>query len=82
MSDPALLHFRRDHFPALVGRIDRRLERTFRRMIEIARQDEERTGLLRDAGKGKSARARITYRVVASAFHDNTRMTPADVAYA
>jgi len=36
----------RDHLPALVGRIDRRLERTFRRMIEIARQDEERVALL------------------------------------
>lgn len=36
----------RDHLPALVGRIDRRLDRTFRRIIEIARQDEERTGLL------------------------------------
>jgi hypothetical protein len=43
---------------------------------------EPGTGLLRDAGKGKSARARITYRLVASAFHDGTRMTPADAAYA
>lgn len=43
---------------------------------------EPGTGLLRDAGKGKSARARITYRIVASAFHDGTRMTPADAAYA
>jgi hypothetical protein len=43
---------------------------------------EPGTGLLRDAGKGKSARARITYRLVASAFHDWTRMTPADAAYA
>ena len=43
---------------------------------------EPGTGLLRDAGKGKSARARVTYRIVASAFHDNTRMTPADAAYA
>ena len=40
------------------------------------------TGLLRDAGKGKTAGARITYRLVASAFHDGTRMTPADAAFA
>jgi len=43
---------------------------------------EPGTGLFSDAGKGRSARARITYRLVASAFHDNTRMTPADAAYA
>jgi hypothetical protein len=43
---------------------------------------EPGTGLFSDAGKGKSARARITYRLVASAFHDGTRMTPADAAYA
>jgi hypothetical protein len=43
---------------------------------------EPGTGLLRDAGKGKSAGARITYRLVASAFHDGTRTTPADAAYA
>jgi len=49
---------------------------------EDALVPEPGTGLLRDAGKGKSARARLTYRLVASAFHDSTRMTPADVAYA
>ncbi len=43
---------------------------------------EPGTGLLRDVGKGKRARARVTYRLVASAFHDNTRMTPADAVYA
>ncbi len=43
---------------------------------------EPGTGLLNDAPKGTSARARITYRLVASAFHDNTRMTPADAAFA
>lgn len=43
---------------------------------------EAGTGLLREVGKGKSARARVTYRLVASAFHDNTRMTPGDAAYA
>ena len=49
---------------------------------EDALVPEPGTGLLRDAGKGKSARARLTYRLVASAFHDSTRMTPADAAYA
>jgi hypothetical protein len=49
---------------------------------EDALVPEPGTGLLREAGKGRSARARITYRLVASAFHDNMRMTPADAAYA
>jgi hypothetical protein len=49
---------------------------------EDALVPEPGTGLFRDAGKGKSARVRITYRLVASAFHDSTRMTPADAAYA
>lgn len=43
---------------------------------------EAGTGLLREVGKGRSARARVTYRVWTSAFHDNSRMTPADIAYA
>jgi hypothetical protein len=42
---------------------------------------EPGTGLFREVGKGKTARARVTYRVWTSAFHDNTRMTPADVVY-
>ncbi len=42
---------------------------------------EPGTGLPREVGKGKTARARIRYRVAASAFHDNTRMTPADAVY-
>jgi hypothetical protein len=42
---------------------------------------ESRTGLPREVGRGKSAGARITYRVAASAFHDNTRMTAADAVY-
>jgi len=48
---------------------------------EDALLPEPGTGRLRDVGKGKSARARLTYRVVASAFHDNTRMTAADAVY-
>ena len=43
---------------------------------------EPGTGLLREVGKGRSARARVTFRLVASAFHDSTRMTPADAVYA
>jgi len=49
---------------------------------EDALVPEPGSGLFRDAGKGKSARARVTYCLVASAFHDGTRMTPADAAYA
>jgi hypothetical protein len=48
---------------------------------EDALLPEPGTGLPREVGKGKTARARITYRVVASAFHDNTRVTPADAVY-
>ena len=36
------------------------------------------TGGAREAGRGKTARTKIVYRVIASAFHDNTRMTAAD----
>lgn len=43
---------------------------------------EAGTGLLREVGKGRTARTRVTYRVWTSAFHDNSRMTPADIAYA
>jgi hypothetical protein len=43
---------------------------------------EPGTGMLGAAGKGRTARTRISYRIIASAFHDNTRMTPADVLYA
>jgi hypothetical protein len=39
------------------------------------------TGVLREIGRGKTARAKITYRVRASAFHDDTRMTAADAVY-
>jgi hypothetical protein len=43
---------------------------------------EAGTGLLREVGKGRTARTRVTYRVWTSAFHDNSRMTTADIAYA
>jgi hypothetical protein len=48
---------------------------------EDALVPEPGTGALREVGKGKTARAKITYRVRASAFHDNTRMTAADAVY-
>lgn len=49
---------------------------------EDALAPESGTGLFREVGKGKTARARVTYRVWTSGFHDNTRMTPADIVYA
>jgi hypothetical protein len=39
------------------------------------------TSALREIGKGVTARAKIVYRVRASAFHDDTRMTVADAIY-
>ena len=42
---------------------------------------EPGTGAPREIGEGKTAKAKITYRVRASAFHDNTRMTAADAVY-
>jgi hypothetical protein len=43
---------------------------------------EPGSGALHEVGKGKTAKAKITYRLRASAFHDNTRMTAADAVYA
>ena len=42
---------------------------------------EPGTGVLRPVGEGKSARARIHYRVLASNFHDKIPMTVADLVY-
>lgn len=42
---------------------------------------EPGTGRLRKVGDGKTASAKIRYRVVLSPFHDGTRMSPADVLY-
>jgi hypothetical protein len=42
---------------------------------------EAGTGRLRPVGDGKTARAVLTYRVLPSAFHDATKMTPADALY-
>jgi hypothetical protein len=42
---------------------------------------EPGTGALVPVGKGKTAKARVTYRLWASAAHDNTRVTLADALY-
>jgi hypothetical protein len=43
---------------------------------------EPGTGLLREVGEGTTARTKVTYQVLASAFHDGTRTSTADVLYA
>jgi hypothetical protein len=43
---------------------------------------EPATGRLRPVGPGRSARVKLTYRVLGSAFHDGSRMTSADFLYA
>ena len=48
---------------------------------EDALKPDPATGKAREVGKGKTAEAQTTYRVGASAFHDGTRMTPADAVY-
>jgi hypothetical protein len=39
------------------------------------------SGVLQPAGAGKTAKQKLTYRVLGSAFHDGTRMTAADLLY-
>lgn len=48
---------------------------------EDAMLPEPGTGLLLPVGKGKVAKAKVTYRLWGSAAHDNTRVTPADALY-
>ena len=43
---------------------------------------ERGTGRLRPVGSGHSARLKLSYRVLGSAFHDGTRTTEADLLYA
>jgi hypothetical protein len=43
---------------------------------------EPGTGLLRPVGDGKTAKSKITYRVLGSAFHDGTQTGAADILYA
>jgi hypothetical protein len=55
------------------------------RPIPIPREalvPERGTAALREVGEGKTARARVTYQVLTSAFHDGTRTGVADVLYA
>ena len=42
---------------------------------------EAGTGTLREVGPGKTARAKLTYRVLGSAYHDGSRMTATDALY-
>ena len=43
---------------------------------------EPGTGTLQAVGAGKTARQKLTYRMMGSAFHDGIRMTAADLLYA
>ncbi len=42
---------------------------------------EPETGSLRPVGRGTTARVKLVYRVLASVFHDGTRMNVADILY-
>ncbi len=42
---------------------------------------EPGTGLFRPVGEGKTAKAKVLYRVLSSSFHDKSPMTVADVLY-
>src|SRR5262245_19699572 len=42
---------------------------------------EPGTGKLRQVGAGKTARAKLTYRVLSSTYHDGSRMTATDALY-
>ncbi len=49
---------------------------------EDALLPEPGTGRLQPVGPGRSARLKLTYRVLGSAFHDGTRTTATDLLYA
>jgi hypothetical protein len=49
---------------------------------EDALLPEPGTGRLQPIGPGRSARVKLTYRVLGSAFHDGTRTTATDLLYA
>src|SRR5262249_23045814 len=49
---------------------------------EDAHLPEPGTGRLQAVGPGRSARLKLTYRMLGSAFHDGTRTTAADLVYA
>jgi len=48
---------------------------------EDALLPEPGSGLLREVGRGKTAKAKVVYRLWGSAAHDNTRVSPADAVY-
>jgi len=48
---------------------------------EDALLPEPGTGLLREVGRGKTAKAKVVYRLWGSAAHDNTRVSPVDAVY-
>jgi hypothetical protein len=48
---------------------------------EDALLPEPGSGLLREVGRGKTAKAKVVYRLWGSAAHDNTRVSAADVVY-
>lgn len=83
LGDPAL-------FPApysgswIPNRLTATLAATSGRGIEVPQDaliPEAGTGLLRKAAPGTRAAARVQYRVLTSAFHDGSRMSPGDVLY-
>ncbi|PYM05698.1 MAG: hypothetical protein DMD82_10425 [Candidatus Rokuibacteriota bacterium] len=50
-------------------------------MPEDALMPEPGSGSVRPVGPGKTAKAKVVYRVLMSAFHDGTRMSVADLIY-
>ena len=48
---------------------------------EDALLPEPGSGVLREVGRGKTAKAKVIYRLWGSAAHDNTRVSPADAVY-
>jgi len=48
---------------------------------EDALLPEPGSGVLREVGRGKTAKAKVVYRLWGSAAHDNTRVSPADAVY-
>jgi hypothetical protein len=50
-------------------------------VVRDALAPERDTGVLREVGEGRTARSRITYQVLSSAFHDGSRTGVADALY-
>ncbi|PYM63791.1 MAG: hypothetical protein DMD79_07815 [Candidatus Rokuibacteriota bacterium] len=85
LGDPALLPSPagRDWVPNRVSveTVARGVDASLLPVPEDALLPEVGTGLLKAVGLGRTAEARIRYRVLGSAFHDGSRMTPADLLY-